>query len=1479
MQYTWKSLSGRLAHAVMFAMVLVFTSGISQAQNLAFSPGSDVVAAGDPADFTFANVTPSPATYVGPAAGLVPQAQGFYGTASDKYGNIYVSEIAGNIVRVIASGSGPIPVLGAVGASPQAGYVYTVLGTGVNTSGTPNGVEQSCQSMSPAPDAYGDGCPATEAIYGGGNGGMGGGIAVDSDGNVYLTDSKAGLIRVVYAGTSTNPIPNLPSGAQAGYVYAIAGVPGQTGYMDTTGSAAGSTQIGAPGWIAVDPSGNVFFTSFDNNNYVPILLALSVHGGLPGFQSATNGYVYTIVGEAAELNGNVQDGVSASTSGFVVGENGNPIGGLATDSSGNIYVSDYFGVRVIFVQGSVPGLSSLIPGNIYTMAGTIDGSGSIALPPFPGVAKAVGSSFFNFGPQGALSFDAAGSLYIYSEGIFRVDPSGNLSTVYGTGNAVVVGNKTTRQSCITAVDAASDGCTNGTLNNNWSITVDPLGNIWAPDGTYLVLHEQDVMAPTYFFTPGWTQPIVIYNTGSQPFQLEQLTATPPYQLVSTGSSDCETALPNLPPGGSCVTSIQFPSGNTSAPTGTLTVTSTSGTNVIQLTSETAAQLALHQTTVTWSSPAPANNIAAGVQQNYTLNFNCPGCASGTAPPSGQLALYSGSTQIVTQAVTALGKLTFSGVTLPTGNNLLYAVYSGDSSFAPSQSGQALVDVSGTPSTTSLKATPNPAATGATITLAATVSPTTSDGSVTFKNGNAVIATVPVSGGSASTTTIASPTPGTATFTASYAGSTTYNPSTSAVVSVMVQAPATTMAAVQASTTSPAEGAGVSFTATVTASGSTAPTTGTVQFYDNGMALGTAQPVTIGSGNTATATLLNVTTLPEGSNAITAVYSGSTDGLFSASLMSPAVKVTVGLPATATTLTAQPSSITYGQSVTLTASITQQVGGAAVPNGGSVSFTAGSTNLGTATVSNGAATLTTTTSNPIPGGSGTVNTVVTATYSDPTQTLASSSNTATVSVVPLGTATTTPVASNPNPDAGTQITLSTTVTAPGFTPTGTVTFYNNGTTQLCVGNFSNGTFSCPFTPQQQGTDSITAVYTGGNGLATSTSPALSLNVAAQPSSTSTSLMVSTTTLSTTSPVTFTATVTNTGSGTGTLGGQVTFQAGSTVLGTANLSANGVATFTTTFSTAGGFQIMAIYQGNASFNGSTSNTVTVNVSTALAASTTTLTLSSAAVQQGSNVTFTAKVVPTSTSSTITPTGTVTFYNGGAQIPNSTSTLTGGVATFSTATLNPATYSITAEYSGDQNYSPSSSTAAALTVGAPTPSFTLNATPSSLTVTSGQSGAAIITLIPTYGYSGTISLSCGTLPANVTCSFSPTTLTADGKNDTVQSTLTVSTNNGTAQLREPNSFWHRRNNEVLPAALFFLPAGLLGLGFTSKRKRLGQYLSLALLAFLGAGLLTLSGCAGGNGGSTNDAAKGTSQITVTAASSAGGQTQTVNLSVTIQ
>lgn len=198
------------------------------------------------------------------------------------------------------------------------------------------------------------------------------------------------------------------------------------------------------------------------------------------------------------------------------------------------------------------------------------------------------------------------------------------------------------------------------------------------------------------------------------------------------------------------------------------------------------------------------------------------------------------------------------------------------------------------------------------------------------------------------------------------------------------------------------------------------------------------------------------------------------------------------------------------------------------------------------------------------------------------------------------------------------------------------------------------------------------------------------------------------------VTFTATVTET-SGTAVPTGTVTFNSGTTALGTGTLNAAGVATYTTSKLVAGSYTVTAAYGGDSANNASTSGVVTETI-TAPSGTTTTLAASSASVASGASVTFTATVAPAS--GTTVPTGTVTFANGATTL--GTGPLNGsGVATLTTAALPIGAAAVTAAYGGDA--SDNASTSAAVTVAVAPLS------PTGLTATAGN---------------GTVTLSWGTV-----------------------------------------------------------------------------------------------------------------------------------------
>ena len=176
------------------------------------------------------------------------------------------------------------------------------------------------------------------------------------------------------------------------------------------------------------------------------------------------------------------------------------------------------------------------------------------------------------------------------------------------------------------------------------------------------------------------------------------------------------------------------------------------------------------------------------------------------------------------------------------------------------------------------------------------------------------------------------------------------------------------------------------------------------------------------------------------------------------------------------------------------------------------------------------------------------------------------------------------------------------------------------------------------------------------------------------------------------------------------GTVTFYDGGTAIDTETL-VNGSASFSTSAFTAGTHSIVVQYSGDANFSGGNSKSLAQVVNQA--ASTTAVKPTVNPSVLGQSVTFTATVA-SAVSGLGTPTGQVTFYDGTTAID--TETLVDGMASYTTSGLAVAGHSITAQYTGDTDFSGSTSTAFTQTVN---PAGTQTAVTTSVNPTvSGQS-----------------------------------------------------------------------------------------------------------------------------------------------------------------
>jgi hypothetical protein len=250
----------------------------------------------------------------------------------------------------------------------------------------------------------------------------------------------------------------------------------------------------------------------------------------------------------------------------------------------------------------------------------------------------------------------------------------------------------------------------------------------------------------------------------------------------------------------------------------------------------------------------------------------------------------------------------------------------------------------------------------------------------------------------------------------------------------------------------------------------------------------------------------------------------------------------------------------------------------------------------------------------------------------------------------------------------------------------------------------------------------------------------------------------------------------------------------------------------------------------------------------------------------VTLSATVAATVAGTPVTPTGTVTFFDGATQLGLAVP-LSGGMAQLVVPSLPPGqTAVITAVYSGDGNFlGGTSSNSASVAVGLLDFTFTNTGT-SAYTAAPGAVASYSFALAPLYGsYAGPVSFTVTGLPAGAVASFTPSSVAADG--GAVPVTMTVQTASATAHNDNHNGNSPLGRGVVL--ALLLLPFGMKR---KLREKLRGRTLLLVLL--LAGMTAAVTGCGSNNGFMLES--PGTYTLTVTATSGTIQHSQTVTLIV---
>ncbi|MGA2742004.1 MAG: IPT/TIG domain-containing protein [Bryobacteraceae bacterium] len=277
------------------------------------------------------------------------------GIAVDSLGNIYIADAANNRVRKIGS-NGVITTVAGGGSleTPQYGdggpataaYLFIPTSVAVDSKGNlyisdntavrkvgSNGIITTVAGCTPAAVActegyittgsIGDGGPATSAYL------ISAAVAIDSAGNLYISDFANNRIRKVSASGTITTVAGSASGSYSG-----------------DGGPATSAGLNQPTGVAVDAAGNIYID--DAGDY-------RIRMVTPG------GTISTIAGNGAEGQFGDTPGNGAATS-----SNMGPTLGIALGAGGIVYVADdLYGVRLLkpASSGAPPSVS---PGGVVS---------------------------------------------------------------------------------------------------------------------------------------------------------------------------------------------------------------------------------------------------------------------------------------------------------------------------------------------------------------------------------------------------------------------------------------------------------------------------------------------------------------------------------------------------------------------------------------------------------------------------------------------------------------------------------------------------------------------------------------------------------------------------------------------------------------------------------------------------------------------------------------------------------------------------------------------------------------------------------------------------------------------------------------------------------------------------------------------------------------------------------------------------------